>query len=136
MHVPFCASRCDYCDFATFAGLEELMPRYVAALERHLEPAEQRKLWQTIPPVLDWAIFEATWQGNSREACAASIESDEVILTRRRLERDLEGAPLGHAEAETMLIAAFADEAIAEIADEGMADLMRKEVARWMAARR
>lgn len=40
------------------------------------------------------------------------------------------------AEAEAMLIAAFADEAIAEIADEGMADLMREEVARWMAARR
>ncbi len=40
------------------------------------------------------------------------------------------------AEAEAMLIAAFADEAIMEIADEGLADLMRDEVARWMAARR
>ncbi len=40
------------------------------------------------------------------------------------------------AEAQAMLIAAFADEAIMEIADEGMADLMREEVARWMAARR
>ena len=28
-------------------------------------------LWQTIPPVLNWAIFDATWQGDSREACAA-----------------------------------------------------------------
>jgi general L-amino acid transport system permease protein len=28
-------------------------------------------LWQTLPPVLSWAIFDATWQGNSREACAA-----------------------------------------------------------------
>jgi general L-amino acid transport system permease protein len=27
-------------------------------------------LWQTIPPILDWAIFDATWQGTSREACA------------------------------------------------------------------
>ena len=40
------------------------------------------------------------------------------------------------AEAEAMLIAAFADEAIVEIADERLADLMREEVARWMAARR
>ena len=40
------------------------------------------------------------------------------------------------AEAEAMLIAAFADEAIAEIADERLAELMRDEVARWMAARR
>jgi general L-amino acid transport system permease protein len=28
-------------------------------------------LWQTLPPILNWAIFDATWQGNSREACAA-----------------------------------------------------------------
>jgi Fe-S cluster assembly protein SufD len=40
------------------------------------------------------------------------------------------------AEAEAMLIAAFADEAIMEIADERMVSLMREEVARWMAARR
>jgi Fe-S cluster assembly protein SufD len=39
-------------------------------------------------------------------------------------------------EAQAMLIAAFADEAIAEIADERLADLMRAEVARWMARRR
>ncbi|MGD1923670.1 MAG: SufD family Fe-S cluster assembly protein [Paracoccaceae bacterium] len=39
------------------------------------------------------------------------------------------------AEAEAMLIAAFADEAIEEIADEDLGDLMREEVARWMASR-
>ncbi len=39
-------------------------------------------------------------------------------------------------EAEAMLIAAFADEAIMEIADEGLAECMRDQVARWMAARR
>lgn len=38
-------------------------------------------------------------------------------------------------EAETMLIAAFADEAIAEIADEDLANQMRVEVSRWMAER-
>ncbi|MEM9062060.1 MAG: SufD family Fe-S cluster assembly protein [Pseudomonadota bacterium] len=39
------------------------------------------------------------------------------------------------ADAEAMLIAAFADEAIAEIADEDLADTMRAEVARWMSNR-
>jgi general L-amino acid transport system permease protein len=28
-------------------------------------------LWQTVPPFLNWAIFDATWEGTSREACAA-----------------------------------------------------------------
>ncbi|MBY8975223.1 SufD family Fe-S cluster assembly protein [Rhodobacteraceae bacterium NNCM2] len=39
------------------------------------------------------------------------------------------------AEAEAMLVASFVDEAISEIADEATADLMRDEVARWMASR-
>jgi hypothetical protein len=28
-------------------------------------------LWQIVPPFLSWAIFNSTWQGSSREACAA-----------------------------------------------------------------
>ena len=39
------------------------------------------------------------------------------------------------AEAEAMLIAAFADEAIEEIEDEALADSVREEVANWMASR-
>jgi len=30
VHVPFCRARCAYCDFNTYAGLENLMPAYVA----------------------------------------------------------------------------------------------------------
>jgi len=39
------------------------------------------------------------------------------------------------ADAEAMLIAAFTDEAIAEIADPALAEIVRGEVARWMASR-
>jgi len=28
-------------------------------------------LWKIVPPFVGWAIFDATWQGSSREACAA-----------------------------------------------------------------
>ncbi|MEM0924331.1 MAG: SufD family Fe-S cluster assembly protein [Pseudomonadota bacterium] len=43
------------------------------------------------------------------------------------------GVPLK--EAEAMLVAAFVDEAIEEIADDGLADEMRARVGAWMAAR-
>lgn len=33
IHFPFCASRCSYCDFTTFAGRDDDMERYLRALE-------------------------------------------------------------------------------------------------------
>ena len=32
VHVPFCLTRCGYCDFNAYAGLDHLAPRYVRAL--------------------------------------------------------------------------------------------------------
>jgi oxygen-independent coproporphyrinogen III oxidase len=32
VHVPFCITRCGYCDFNAYAGLDELKPRYLRAL--------------------------------------------------------------------------------------------------------
>lgn len=36
VHIPFCARRCGYCNFTVLAGRKELVPRYLAALEREL----------------------------------------------------------------------------------------------------
>jgi oxygen-independent coproporphyrinogen-3 oxidase len=33
LHFPFCAARCSYCDFASVAGRDDLIERYVVALE-------------------------------------------------------------------------------------------------------
>jgi len=37
LHIPFCVHRCAYCDFNTYAGLENLIPAYVSALCREIE---------------------------------------------------------------------------------------------------
>jgi putative oxygen-independent coproporphyrinogen III oxidase len=36
VHIPFCRHKCGYCDFNAYAGMDRLMPDYVAALEEEL----------------------------------------------------------------------------------------------------
>ena len=37
IHIPFCASKCSYCDFYSLQGCEYLMPEYQDALLDHME---------------------------------------------------------------------------------------------------
>ena len=37
IHIPFCASKCSYCDFYSLAGHEGKMDKYQSALIKHIE---------------------------------------------------------------------------------------------------
>lgn len=41
IHIPFCASKCGYCDFYSLSGCDYLMPEYHEALITHLEEASR-----------------------------------------------------------------------------------------------
>lgn len=52
VHIPFCRSRCHYCNFNTYAGLEGMIPAYVEALVREIgvwaeavEPTEAKSIF-------------------------------------------------------------------------------------------
>jgi oxygen-independent coproporphyrinogen-3 oxidase len=47
MHIPFCLTRCGYCDFNTYAGLDHLAGRYVKSLIGEAEMAAPQ--WDRIP---------------------------------------------------------------------------------------
>ena len=47
IHIPFCRSRCDYCDFYSVAGREDRMDSYQKALLAHIK--ETAPLAQGIP---------------------------------------------------------------------------------------
>jgi oxygen-independent coproporphyrinogen III oxidase len=42
IHFPFCVKRCNYCDFNTYAGKENLIPDYIRALTRELQHLAKR----------------------------------------------------------------------------------------------
>lgn len=92
IHVPFCAHRCGYCDFTLVAGRDDLIGRYLRALELELqslgEPREvdtlylgggtpthleEDDLFRLLDLLLDW--FEPT------EQCEFTVEGNPAGLT-------------------------------------------------------
>jgi oxygen-independent coproporphyrinogen III oxidase len=53
VHVPFCVSKCAYCDFASYAGREADVPRYVDAVVREIT----RRGTETGNPRADTVFF-------------------------------------------------------------------------------
>jgi oxygen-independent coproporphyrinogen-3 oxidase len=49
VHVPFCLTRCGYCDFNAYAGMDHLAPRYVRAL--FLEAELAAPAWEDVDVV-------------------------------------------------------------------------------------
>ena len=43
LHIPYCVSRCPYCDFNTYVGIEDTAPAYVDALLREAESWPRRE---------------------------------------------------------------------------------------------
>lgn len=70
LHIPFCLRRCKYCDFITYAGKDEFMPAYFAALISELR--HQANNLQDLPPRVDTIFFgggtpsllKAEWTGD------------------------------------------------------------------------
>lgn len=47
VHIPFCVSKCSYCDFNSYAGLESLFAPYVHALQKEMRDLSGR--WGSLP---------------------------------------------------------------------------------------
>lgn len=50
LHIPFCHRRCAYCDFNTYANMEDRMEAYVAALCSEIAALEAMPVQAELPP--------------------------------------------------------------------------------------
>ena len=62
IHIPFCRSKCDYCDFYSLAGREDQMDRYQKALLAHLK--------ETAPLAQGYPVDSIYFGGGTPSLCA------------------------------------------------------------------
>lgn len=48
IHIPYCRARCRYCDFNTYAGIDETIPAYVSALSAEISLWSHIEVRQTV----------------------------------------------------------------------------------------
>ena len=101
IHIPFCASKCGYCDFYSRAGCESDMPRYQQALITHIREA----MGHIAPAYIDTVYFgggtpsyygarriaeilaEIKASGQLMRAAEITVEANPDSVTRADLRR-------------------------------------------------
>ena len=81
LHVPFCAHRCHYCDFNTYAGMDDLIPRYMAALRADIErtaAAGPTGVGAT-GTAGDWPVFSSAFVGGGTPTLVPADQLAEVV---------------------------------------------------------
>lgn len=101
IHIPFCQSRCGYCDFVTFTEKESHIPRYVKALAQELilyavRPRQSRTTLSTVflgggtPSLLNPAdiqvLFEAIRKNFQLDSqVEITLEANPESVTKERI---------------------------------------------------
>jgi len=70
VHIPFCSSRCSYCDFATGLYQGELAERYVAALTEEIRRSQQ-----------SGANVDTVYFGGGTPSLLAPAQLDRILAT-------------------------------------------------------
>ncbi len=73
IHIPFCKKRCGYCDFATTAGKESLIPRYVTHLCYEIK--------QTVATLPEKPIIETIFFGGGTPTLLSPTQYELILNT-------------------------------------------------------
>ena len=84
LHIPFCRSKCDYCDFYSLAGQDDRMDEYQKALLQQIMETAPRAKKQVVNSVYIGG-GTPTWYGEKR-----LLELLTVVKKRFNLSKDVE----------------------------------------------
>ena len=83
LHVPFCARRCHYCDFNTYADRDHLMADYVAALRADVAAVAAAGPAAVAPPgaAVDprWPVFTSVFVGGGTPTLLPADDLAEIL---------------------------------------------------------
>ncbi len=74
VHIPFCVSKCFYCDFSSFAGMESLHDEYVAAVVSEIEHSSRP----------DWGQLDSVYIGGGTPTV---LSADQLAMILTALDR-------------------------------------------------
>jgi oxygen-independent coproporphyrinogen-3 oxidase len=78
LHIPFCAKRCPYCDFNTYAGLEDQFEAYTVALCREIRQGGDARARPPVRTIFIGGgtptVLESELLGRMLEACREAFD--------------------------------------------------------------
>ena len=80
IHIPFCASKCGYCDFYSCAGAADRMADYQHALLEHIEESAGR----IAPAYIDTAARRAFTARRASSSCSTPSRPPAACSSARR----------------------------------------------------
>lgn len=93
IHWPFCAYKCDFCPFISFAGRDELMERYGRALSKEIECffAESKSVKSDLESVFIGGGTPSTWPIDQMLDTSAKLNS--ILSLSKNVEFTIEVNP-------------------------------------------
>jgi oxygen-independent coproporphyrinogen-3 oxidase len=107
VHVPFCLTRCGYCDFNAYAGLDHLAPRYVQGLLREAELVSPAWVEEEVVSVFLGGGTPTTLEVADLKALLAHLRERFDVAPDAEITIEANPDTLGRAKLEGLLGAGF-----------------------------
>ena len=84
IHIPFCKHKCEYCDFKSYAGKENLIDTYIKWLKHEIQEVGEGNRWDYQNNIDDLAIVKTIYIGGGTPSFIDEEHIKQIIETIRK----------------------------------------------------